>query len=185
MIIDRPITMMWHNFHICPSIPIRGLYWWAVQYSGCFYKLTVPSVPLTHGTSHTWFLFTFWEEVAIELADWPISCQSPVNQILVSSHIWGTSSAAERLSCERKIHGSMPRVGKLTLIKNILICIISKKWSTTCRWEKLGKAAAGLSQGHSMKKMKCLNFFYIYIWNFGECYTLLPVLLLYLQLALQ
>ncbi len=88
-------------------------------------------------TSHTWFLVTFW----------------------VSPHIWGTSTVAGRLSYEWKIDGLMPKVGTLTSIKNILICIISKQWSTSCRWEKLGKAAAGLSQGHSIKENKMPKFF--------------------------
>ncbi len=62
----------------------------------------------------------------IELADWPICCLSPVNQILISSHMWGTSTVVEHLSHEWEVDGSMPRVGTLTAVKNILICIISK-----------------------------------------------------------
>ena len=58
--------------------------------------------------------------MAIELARWPISCQSPVNQILVGPHIWGTSSAAERSSRDRQVGGSMPRVGNPTFSQKMV-----------------------------------------------------------------
>ena len=41
----------------------------------------------------------------------------PVNQILPTIPIWGTSAVAEHSSDELKVPGSMPRMAKLTLTK--------------------------------------------------------------------